>query len=156
MTSIRAYGMSDAFKNINSSRLNYNTTELLALRYCSCWFGLRLDILGALLVAVTLLSIVLTRIISPESLDPGFAGIALSNYLFPVAMVTLTHLTAYISGITLLLSQLNLNAVETETRVNNSFTVFIDLFCLQLNSVERIKEYDSLPQELDDIIPNNR
>jgi hypothetical protein len=81
--------MSEAFKNINSARLNYNTTELLALRYCSCWFGLRLDLLGQVLVATTLLAIVITRIISPESLDPGFAGLAMS-ILFSVAMVTLT------------------------------------------------------------------
>jgi hypothetical protein len=56
---------------------------------------------------------------------------------------------------TLLLSQLNLNAVETETRVTIK-CIHYWLMCFQLNSVERIKEYDDLPQEKDDIIPNNR
>jgi len=47
----------------------------------------------------------------------------------------------YTSGLTLILSSLNLTTVETETR---------------MNSVERIKEYEDLPQEPPTINPNNR
>jgi len=48
---------------------------------------------------------------------------------------------AYTSGITFVMSNLNRMGIETETR---------------MNSVERVKEYDSLPQEAPDIIPENR
>jgi len=115
--SIRAYNMQETFKNMNGYKIDFNATELYSLRYCAAWFGLRLDWVGNLLVLATLLAIVLTKIFSaPGSLNVGFAGIAIT----------------YLGGMTLVLSQLNLNAVETEMR---------------MNSVERIKEYETLPQE---------
>jgi len=47
----------------------------------------------------------------------------------------------YTAGLTFILSNLNNMAVETEIR---------------MNSVERVREYESLPQEADEINPNNR
>jgi hypothetical protein len=70
--------MQETFRNMNSWKVNYNTSELFALRYCASWFGLRLDWTGELLVAATFLAIVFTRIWSYDSLDIGFAALALS------------------------------------------------------------------------------
>lgn len=81
--------------------------------------------LGQALTLATLLAISLTRNYSPNSLDEGFAGIALT----------------YLSGLTFALNGLNISTAETESR---------------MNSVERVKEYDSLPQESESIIPENR
>jgi ABC-type multidrug transport system fused ATPase/permease subunit len=115
-STIRAYQMGEVFKNVNIYRVNYNTIEKYSQRYVASWFGLRLDWMGAFMVLVTMLGIVVTRTVSPNNIDAGFAGLALTN----------------LGGLTFILSSLSLNAAETETR---------------MNSVERIKEYESLPQE---------
>ena len=62
---------------------------------------MRLDWAGAILVTVTVLAIVLTRIVDPDNVNPGFAGLAMT----------------YVSSISILLSSLNTTAVELETRV---------------------------------------
>jgi len=125
VSSIRAYNMTETFKNMNSYKIDFNGATIYALRYCAAWFGLRLDWVGNTLVLLTLLAIVLTRIFAQSTLNPGYAGIAIT----------------YLGGITLVLSQLNLNAVETEMR---------------MNSVERIKEYETLPQEAPSHIPETK
>jgi hypothetical protein len=101
VSSIRAYGAQERFKIINKNRVDFHATELHNLRYCSSFFGLRLDFAGEVLVFVTLLAIVLTRIVNPANTDVGFAGLAMT----------------YTAGLTFLLSNLNTMAVETETRV---------------------------------------
>jgi hypothetical protein len=93
-------------------RIDYNTTELHTLRYCAQFFGIRLDWAGTVLVVVTILSIVLSRIVDPGSVDIGFAGLAMT----------------YISGLTFVLSNLNNMAVETETRVRSHFFLISYLF----------------------------
>jgi hypothetical protein len=96
--------MGEVFKNVNIYRVNYNTIEKYSQRYVASWFGLRLDWMGAFMVLVTMLGIVVTRTVSPNNIDAGFAGLALTN----------------LGGLTFILSSLSLNAAETETRVSVS------------------------------------
>jgi ABC-type multidrug transport system fused ATPase/permease subunit len=79
VSSIRAYKMEDTFKNMNAWKVNYNTAELVALRFCASyvvirklcdtisWFGLCLDFTGQFLVLATFLAITLTRLVKQFS-----------------------------------------------------------------------------------------
>ena len=68
---------------------------------------MRLNWAGTILVTVTILAIVLTRIVDPDNVNAGFAGLAMT----------------YTSSISNLLSSLNTTAVELETRVINFVNV---------------------------------
>jgi len=125
VTTIRAYGMQETFKNMSCYRVDYNSIHQHALKYCSSWFGLCLDMVGEFLVGLLYMIIILLKIYQPSTLNVGFAALAIT----------------YTSGLTFILSNLNLMAVETETR---------------MNSVERIKEYDTLEQESDEVVEGHR
>lgn len=120
---IRSYNMVRAFKIANLNKVDVNTVDFYALRYCNMWLGLRLDWLGTILLTATWFGIILAR--NYGSVDEGQAGVALSAAV----------------GLTFMLSNLSMNATETETR---------------MNSVERIKQYTSVAQEADEIIASNR
>jgi ABC-type multidrug transport system fused ATPase/permease subunit len=98
---IRAYGMEHRFKVANMNKIDHNSVDFIALRYCSMWFGLRLDFFGTLIMGVTFLAIVLLRL--SGSIDVSLASLALSST----------------TGITFMLSALSMNAAELETRMNS-------------------------------------
>lgn len=64
------------------------------------WFGMVLDLIGVVIVSVTFMAIVLSKVAG--AVDPAFAALALSNT----------------SGLTLILSSLNTNSADTEMRVS--------------------------------------
>lgn len=98
---IRAYGMESRFKVSNMNKIDANTVDFIALRYCSMWFGLRLDMFGTLVMGITFLAIVLLRL--SGNIDVSLASLALSST----------------TGITFMLSALSMNAAELETRMNS-------------------------------------
>jgi ATP-binding cassette, subfamily C (CFTR/MRP), member 1 len=120
---IRAYNMVKAFKVANYNKVDLNTVDFYALRYCNMWLGLRLDWMGTLLLAGTWFGIIISRNLGTA--NESSAGVALSAAV----------------GLTFLLSNLSMNATETETR---------------MNAVERIKQYTVVPQEADEIVVGNR
>jgi ATP-binding cassette subfamily C (CFTR/MRP) protein 1 len=83
-----------------------------------------LDLIGNGIILILFILIVSFRVVQSSALG-AFAALALSNT----------------SGFTTLLSNLSVNAAESEAK---------------LNSVERIREYDTLEQEAPAIIPENR
>jgi ATP-binding cassette subfamily C (CFTR/MRP) protein 1 len=83
-----------------------------------------LDLVGAGIILILMILVVALRAAGSSALG-DFASLALSTT----------------SGLTGLLSNLSVNAAESEAK---------------LNSVERIREYDTLEQEAPAIIPENR
>eukprot|EP01118_Nematostelium_gracile_P016057 TRINITY_DN656_c0_g1_i1.p1 TRINITY_DN656_c0_g1~~TRINITY_DN656_c0_g1_i1.p1 ORF type:complete len:1510 (-),score=442.59 TRINITY_DN656_c0_g1_i1:26-4555(-) len=125
ISSVRAYRKQETFVSANMDKIDMNTSQLFAMRYCASWYGLVLDVVGVTLVFIVMAVILILRNTSRGDLDIGFVGLTLT----------------YTAGLTQILSNLNTTVVDTETR---------------MNSVERIKEYDALPQEPPAIIPENR
>ena len=109
---VRAYNCQETFMLANRKKVEFNTTEIFALKYGQAYFGLRLDWTGALLVSVTILAIVLTRILDPENIDVGYAGLAMT----------------YTATISVMLSTLNTTAVDMETRVSDTLEEFAENF----------------------------
>jgi ABC-type multidrug transport system fused ATPase/permease subunit len=76
---IRAYGMASTFKTSNMNKIDANTVDFLALRYCSAWFGLTLDMVGNIFVGLSFIAMILVRIHSPNTIAVGYMIYAISN-----------------------------------------------------------------------------
>jgi ABC-type multidrug transport system fused ATPase/permease subunit len=58
---IRAYAMEKQFKTSIMNKIDLNTVDFYALRYCATWFGIRLDWCGSAIILTTYLAVVLSR-----------------------------------------------------------------------------------------------
>src|SRR4051812_31612280 len=67
-STIRAYNMQSNFRVSNMNKIDVNTVDFFALRYCNMWYGLRLDFVGSLLVLVTYMVIAILHNFFPASL----------------------------------------------------------------------------------------
>jgi ABC-type multidrug transport system fused ATPase/permease subunit len=76
---IRAYGMGPIFRVANMNKIDANTVDFLALRYCSAWFGLTLDMIGNLFVVASYIVMILVRTYAPNSIAVGYIIFAVSN-----------------------------------------------------------------------------
>lgn len=76
---IRAFGMAQAFKVANMNKIDANTTDFLALRYCSAWFAVTLDLMGNVFVFLSYVVMILVRTHAPNSMPVGYMIFAVSN-----------------------------------------------------------------------------
>ena len=76
---IRAYRMQHAFKIANMNKVNDNNVDFMALRYCSGWFAMTLDLMGTITVALSYIAMVLVRYYSPSSVNIGLIIFAISQ-----------------------------------------------------------------------------
>jgi ATP-binding cassette subfamily C (CFTR/MRP) protein 1 len=78
-STIRAFGMAPAFKIANMNKIDNNTVDFMALRLCSAWFGMTLDMVGNLFVIASYIAMILVRTYAPNSIDVGYMIFAVSN-----------------------------------------------------------------------------
>ena len=76
---IRAYGMANVFKVANMNKVDVNTVDFMALRYCSAWFAITLDLLGNTFVFLSYIVMIIVRIYAPNSIAVGYMIFAVSN-----------------------------------------------------------------------------
>ena len=76
---IRAFGMAPAFKVGNMNKIDTNTVDFLALRYCSAWFGITLDLVGNTFVFLSYIVMIVVRLYAPNSIAVGYMIYAVSN-----------------------------------------------------------------------------
>jgi len=76
---IRAFRMAPIFRVANMNKIDVNNVDFLGLRYCSMWFAITLDMLGAVTVAISLMAMVLVRYYAPNSVNIGFIIYAVSQ-----------------------------------------------------------------------------
>ena len=76
---IRAYRMENAFKVANMNKVNDNNIDFMALRYCSAWFAMTLDMMGNITVLLSYIAMVLVRYYSPSSVNIGLIIFAISQ-----------------------------------------------------------------------------
>lgn len=76
---IRAYGMAPAFKVANMNKIDTNTVDFMALRYCSAWFAITLDLIGNSFVFLAYIVMIVVRIYSPNSIAVGYMIFAISS-----------------------------------------------------------------------------
>eukprot|EP01124_Arcella_intermedia_P034503 TRINITY_DN8566_c0_g6_i1.p1 TRINITY_DN8566_c0_g6~~TRINITY_DN8566_c0_g6_i1.p1 ORF type:complete len:316 (+),score=74.19 TRINITY_DN8566_c0_g6_i1:129-950(+) len=100
MDTIRAFSALEDFTTLNDKQLDHNNVEKFALKYILSWYGIRLDMIGAVIVLFVFGGITLVRIFG--SLDVGSAAIAMS----------------YTSGFTSLLANFSVEISDLELRTN--------------------------------------
>jgi ABC-type multidrug transport system fused ATPase/permease subunit len=98
---IRAYNLTEKFVSLNRLKVDINSRDFYIQKYVASWFGMVLDLIGVVIVSITFMAIVLSKVAG--AVDPAFAALALSNT----------------SGLTLILSSLNTNSADTEMRMNS-------------------------------------
>ena len=76
---IRAFGMAPAFKVANMNKIDTNTVDFLALRYCASWFGITLNLVGNVFVFLSYVVMIVVRIYAPNSIAVGYMIYAVSN-----------------------------------------------------------------------------
>ena len=76
---IRAFGMASAFKVANMNKIDANTVDFMALRYCSAWFAITLDLVGNTFVFLSYVVMIVVRIYAPNSIPVGYMIYAVSN-----------------------------------------------------------------------------
>lgn len=101
LTSIRAFGVSDRFLEMNRGHIDLNATTLKVADTAIRWFAMRLQLCSALIVLTTTLFITL----GSGRLDPATAGLALSYSLTSTLV-----LQAVIQSVTQL--EVSMNSVE--------------------------------------------
>ncbi len=105
------------------------------------WFNLILDAIGTSMVLILMVLIVSLRVTGSGAIQGGLAGTCNRTISTPKLTIITAFALANTSGLTPILSWLAFNAVEIEAKIN---------------SVERIKEYDTLEQEAPEVIMENR
>ncbi len=101
LTSIRAFGVSEKFLDVNRRHIDLNSTTLKVADTAIRWFAMRLQLCSALIVLTTTLFITLDS----GGLDPATAGLALSYSLTSTLV-----LQAVIQSLTQL--EVSMNSVE--------------------------------------------
>lgn len=101
IATIRSYQLEDSFKTSNLDVLDRNTIDFLGLRIATQWFGLRLDMLGHVIILGTFLIVILLR--NYGYIETGLASMALSST----------------SGVTMTLSAFSTSVAELEVRLNS-------------------------------------
>ena len=76
---IRAFGMAPAFKVANMNKIDANTVDFMALRYCSAWFAITLDLIGSIFVFLSYVVMIIVRTYAPNSIAVGYMIFAISN-----------------------------------------------------------------------------
>ena len=76
---IRAFGMAPAFKVASMNKIDANTVDFMALRYCSAWFAITLDMVGNVFVFLSYIVMIVVRIYAPNSIPVGYMIYAVSN-----------------------------------------------------------------------------
>lgn len=76
---IRAYNMTHPFRVANMNKIDRNNVDFIALRYCASWFGITQDLVGAVFVALSTITLILVRTYSPNSINVAYMIYALSN-----------------------------------------------------------------------------
>ncbi|EFA76770.1 ABC transporter C family protein [Heterostelium album PN500] len=99
VATLRAYKSIDANIKLNMKYLNNNNSAYLTLQACMQWLGLRLDLIGNIVIFFTFIFINLSR----DSIELGSIGLALS----------------YSLSLTQSLNRATLQAADTETKMNS-------------------------------------
>lgn len=76
---IRAFRMAHIFRVANMNKIDVNNVDFLGLRYCSTWFAMTLDTLGATTVALSYIAMILVRHYIPQSVNIGYIIFAISQ-----------------------------------------------------------------------------
>jgi len=97
---IRAYGLTDAFKEANKNKINKNIRDQYTQKYLYAWLGIRLDWISEFIIICIYCVLIIARAYNSITI---FAVIGVAN----------------ISAITYLLSQLANILGEVETRMNS-------------------------------------
>eukprot|EP01125_Pyxidicula_operculata_P005095 TRINITY_DN1865_c0_g2_i1.p1 TRINITY_DN1865_c0_g2~~TRINITY_DN1865_c0_g2_i1.p1 ORF type:complete len:1412 (-),score=393.26 TRINITY_DN1865_c0_g2_i1:115-4284(-) len=116
--SIRAFKQEPQFQQKIFTQLDYNNTEKYALRFGYVWFGLAVEYIGGVFVALVFFGISLAR--NYYSIDASFAGVALS----------------FMAGMVPQLSFANLTFTDIEVRMNSVERMW------EFNKIEREKIED--------------
>lgn len=103
LDTIRAFHRKVEFQGLSEKLIDYNNVEKYALRFANAWYGLRLDFLGACIVAFVYGGITITRNLFPGILSSASAGIAMS----------------YMGGFVSLLSAFSVFTSDLEIRMNS-------------------------------------
>jgi ABC-type multidrug transport system fused ATPase/permease subunit len=76
---IRAYKMDRVFRVANMNKIDVNNVDFLGLKYCSTWFAMTLDMLGAITVALSYIAMILVRKYATSGINVGFIIYAISQ-----------------------------------------------------------------------------
>lgn len=142
---IKNYGYQQQMLQQYMEKMDYNTVDVLGLRYCSCWFGLRLNWCSILIIVLTYSTVLLSKLFTEDAAIYSLAAIALS------ATVPLTSSISSVSS----------NIIQLERKMN-SFERLVEYEPLPHEYIEdsvqikrkRSTDYESLiDEQIDDPIP---
>jgi ABC-type multidrug transport system fused ATPase/permease subunit len=77
---IRAYRATETFKIANMNKLDRNTVDFVALRYCTSWYYLTQDLVATLFVTGSMIVLIFIRHYFPNTMSIGYISLALSNF----------------------------------------------------------------------------
>eukprot|EP01125_Pyxidicula_operculata_P005097 TRINITY_DN1865_c0_g3_i2.p1 TRINITY_DN1865_c0_g3~~TRINITY_DN1865_c0_g3_i2.p1 ORF type:complete len:1154 (-),score=302.52 TRINITY_DN1865_c0_g3_i2:164-3625(-) len=118
ITSIRAFKREEQFQQKIFAQLDYNNEEKYGLRFGYVWFGLAVEYIGGVFIALVFFGISIAR--NYYGIDASFAGVALS----------------FMSGMVPQLSFANLTFTDIEVRMNSVERMW------EFNKIQREKVED--------------